>query len=381
MNMHRRIIAFPLLFLPLTVGIVSCRGQKNDRETPRSYNRKLRLAPPLTAFLHLEAGEQCALSWELQTCPASGYGPFVDSTWHAAYDMFRPQPLETRITREEVLEVLAEYFKESYTEGHDLKGFSGVELRTDRCEKRGILEIGFVGRVLLNAFNALEYGTAVRSDTLVSMATEIFDSYLHYGFTPGGLLREVVDLRRGTETEIYSIRRQSEGIRALLLYLDFEKKRGIPHPEWENRVKQLLGTLMKLEQPGHSYPRKFTVNPEITDFTGGSSPAFVPSLVMAYRYFSDSSYLDAAERVMSYMEDSIIGPSDYFSSTLDAFCEDKEASLYTATACYYMALVSEGEKKAHYTRLAKEASAFALSYFIMSGMFRLLPARCWATSG
>jgi len=120
---------------------------------------------------------------------------------------------------------------------------------------------------------------------------------------------------------------------------------------------------MKLEQPGHSYPRKFTVNPEITDFTGGSSPAFVPSLVMAYRYFSDSSYLDAAERVMSYMEDSIIGPSDYFSSTLDAFCEDKEASLYTATACYYMALVSEGEKKAHYTRLAKEASAFALLYY------------------
>lgn len=86
-----------------------------------------------------------------------------------------------------------------------------MELRTADCESTGIAEVGFVGRVLLNAFNALEYAEANGREKLAAEARSIFDSYLQYGFTPGGLIREVVDFKRERETDVYSIRRQSGG--------------------------------------------------------------------------------------------------------------------------------------------------------------------------
>lgn len=86
-----------------------------------------------------------------------------------------------------------------------------------------------MGRVLLNAFNALEYGEANGREDLAANARSIFDSYLQYGFTPGGLLREVVDFKRGRETDVYSIRRQSEGVYALLNYLCLRETPG-PQP-------------------------------------------------------------------------------------------------------------------------------------------------------
>ena len=57
----------------------------------------------------------------------------------------------------------------------------------------------------------------------------------------------------------------------------------------------------------------------------------------------------------------MISKADYFSSTLDANCEDKEASLYAATATYYLSLVTKGEEHKHYADLTKQAAYFALS--------------------
>ena len=60
---------------------------------------------------------------------------------------------------------------------------------------------------------------------------------------------------------------------------------------------------------------------------------------MASKYFKDKRYLASAKRTVDYLEKELISKADYFSSTLDANCEDKEASLYAATAAYYLALV------------------------------------------
>ncbi len=64
-----------------------------------------------------------------------------------------------------------------------------------------------------------------------------------------------------------------------------------------------------------------------------------------------------------YQQVFIIEPSDYFSSTLDADCEDKEASLYAATAMYYLAQVTDGEERIKYRNLAKKAAYFTLSWY------------------
>ena len=334
-------------------------------EAPRSYVRKLTLAPAVRAFEKLEKGETRRLTWTLRKGVSPSYSSFVADVWNYSFDALDPQPVKPRYTPAEAKAILAEYFAQSYVGDYPLKYTSGVELRTTDCESTGIAEIGFVGRVLLNAYNALEYGEANGREDLAANARSIFDSYLRYGFTPGGLLREVVDFKRERETDVYSIRRQSEGVYALLNYLAYEKQQGRSHPEWEARIRTLLEKFLSLQNPDGSFPRKFRDNLTVVDASGGSTPSATLPLTMAYTYFKNEAYRRSARRTADYLEKNLISKADYFSSTLDANCEDKEASLYAATAMYYMTFVSEGTERQRYIDLCREAAYFALSWYYL----------------
>ncbi len=334
-------------------------------EAPKSYVRKLTLAPAVRAFEKLEKGETRRLTWTLRKGVSPSYSSFVADVWNYSFDALDPQPVKPRYTPAEAKAILAEYFAQSYVGDYPLKYTSGVELRTADCESTGIAEIGFVGRVLLNAYNALEYGEANGREDLAANARSIFDSYLRYGFTPGGLLREVVDFKRGRETDVYSIRRQSEGVYALLNYLAYEKQQGRSHPEWEARIRTLLEKFLSLQNPDGSFPRKFRDNLTVVDASGGSTPSATLPLTMAYTYFKNEAYRRSARRTADYLEKNLISKADYFSSTLDANCEDKEASLYAATAMYYMTFVSEGTERQRYIDLCREAAYFALSWYYL----------------
>lgn len=334
-------------------------------EFPRTYIRKLTLDPPVQSFLHLDAGDSRTVSFEIREWNSGSYSAFVEEVWNHAYDVFMPELVPEKRTDEEIKSVLAEYFRQSYTDDFPVKGFSGVHLRTDLCEQRGILEVGFVGRVLLNAYNALEYGYDTGDDVLIQMAWDIFDSYSSDGFTEGGFLREVIDYREGHETEIYSIRRQSEGLFALLQFLELEQKHERTHPELEGQVRTLLDKVVALQQ-GNRFPRKFRDNMQVTDNAGGSSSTAVVPLLMGWKYFGDETYLAAARNTAVYLEKEIVSKGDYFSSTLDANCEDKEASIYTASALYYLGLTADDQETAEkYYGMAETASYFALSWYYL----------------
>lgn len=334
-------------------------------EAPKSYVRKLTLAPAVRAFEKLEKGETRRLTWTLRKGVSPSYSSFVADVWNYSFDALDPQPVKPRYTPAEAKAILAEYFAQSYVGDYPLKYTSGVELRTADCKSTGIAEIGFVGRVLLNAYNALEYGEANGREDLAANARSIFDSYLRYGFTPGGLLREVVDFKRERETDVYSIRRQSEGVYALLNYLAYEKQQGRSHPEWEARIRTLLEKFLSLQNPDGSFPRKFRDNLTVVDASGGSTPSATLPLTMACTYFKNEAYRRSARRTADYLEKNLISKADYFSSTLDANCEDKEASLYAATAMYYMTFVSEGTERQRYIDLCREAAYFALSWYYL----------------
>src|SRR5690606_36098219 len=156
---------------------------------------------------------------------------FIANTWAYSYDTYKPQTVESNYTNAQAKKVLTNFFTESYVDKYDLKYYSGVHLRTDDCISTGSTEVGFVGRVLLNAFNALEYGEQNNVPDLVNKANAIFDSYLVHGFTKSGFFREFVDYTANDETDIFSIRRQSEGAFSILNYLNYEKKQGRKHPE------------------------------------------------------------------------------------------------------------------------------------------------------
>ena len=333
------------------------------KEAPKTYIRKLTLAPAVEAFQLLRKGDSISMTWEVSERNAADFSECVQRTWEYCYDTNRPKPVDTSYTVDRMKEVMSNFFVESYVSNTPTHYYSGVELETATCANTDVAEVGFVGRTLLNAFNALEYGKQQNRQDLVDNANHIFDTYLQNGFSPVGFFNEVVHYNRGFKETRHSIRRQSEGVYAILNYLNYEKQQKRKHPEWEKRIKGMLDSFLKLQNEDGSFPRKFKDDFSIVDASGGSTPSATLPLVMASKYFKDKRYLASAKRTVDYLEKELISKADYFSSTLDANCEDKEASLYAATAAYYLALVTKGEERAHYAELAKKAAYFALSWY------------------
>lgn len=333
------------------------------KEAPKTYIRKLTLAPAVEAFQLLRKGDSISMTWEVSERNAADFSECVQRTWEYCYDTNRPKPVDTPYTVDRMKEVMSNFFVESYVGNTPTHYYSGVELETATCANTDVAEVGFVGRTLLNAFNALEYGKQQNRQDLVDNANHIFDTYLQNGFSPAGFFNEVVHYNRGFKETRHSIRRQSEGVYAILNYLNYEKQQKRKHPEWEKRIKGMLDSFLKLQNEDGSFPRKFKDDFSVVDASGGSTPSATLPLVMASKYFKDKRYLASAKRTVDYLEKELISKADYFSSTLDANCEDKEASLYAATAAYYLALVTKGEERAHYASLAKKAAYFALSWY------------------
>ena len=333
------------------------------KEAPKTYIRKLTLAPAVEAFQLLRKGDSISMTWEESERNAADFSECVQRTWEYCYDTNRPKPVDTPYTVDRMKEVMSNFFVESYVGNTPTHYYSGVELETATCANTDVAEVGFVGRTLLNAFNALEYGKQQNRQDLVDNANHIFDTYLQNGFSPAGFFNEVVHYNRGFKETRHSIRRQSEGVYAILNYLNYEKQQKRKHPEWEKRIKGMLDSFLKLQNEDGSFPRKFKDDFSVVDASGGSTPSATLPLVMASKYFKDKRYLASAKRTVDYLEKELISKADYFSSTLDANCEDKEASLYAATAAYYLALVTKGEERAHYAGLAKKAAYFALSWY------------------
>ena len=333
------------------------------KEAPKTYIRKLTLAPAVEAFQLLRKGDSISMTWEVSERNAADFSECVQRTWEYCYDTNRPKPVDTPYTVDRMKEVMSNFFVESYVSNTPTHYYSGVELETATCANTDVAEVGFGGRTLLNAFNALEYGKQQNRQDLVDNANHIFDTYLQNGFSPAGFFNEVVHYNRGFKETRHSIRRQSEGVYAILNYLNYEKQQKRKHPEWEKRIRGMLDSFLKLQNEDGSFPRKFKDDFSIVDASGGSTPSATLPLVMASKYFKDKRYLASAKRTVDYLEKELISKADYFSSTLDANCEDKEASLYAATAAYYLALVTKGEERAHYAGLAKKAAYFALSWY------------------
>lgn len=356
-----------------TIGYVGFDGECNTvalkfgypyKETPKRYIRKLTLTDSIMAFAKLEKGKQQTLHWRIHRYKVNDFGNFVTQVWQHSYDHMQPQPLKSAYTGEEVKAALSDYFRHSFVDRYPLKYNSGLSLRVSDCLPATEMQIGFCGRVLLNAFNEIEYGSETKDEELVSMGQAIFDSFLSNGFGDGGYLHDFVNFRNGISKEdVHSIRQQSEAVYAVLHYLKYEKNRGRHHTEWEQRIRAILDNFVVLIKDDGHFARKFKDDGSDVDASGGSTPSATSALVMGWKYFGNKQYLQAARRTVNYVENNIISKSDYFSSTLDANCEDKEAAIAAVTATYYMAMVTKGEERKHYIDLCKQAAYFALSWY------------------
>ncbi len=335
-------------------------------ESPKRYIRKLTLAPSVTSFVKLEPGETKVLTWRIHHTTVKSFGQFVSNIWEYCFDQLNPIPINALYTADQMKAQLTNYFRKSFVDKYQLKYNSGMTIRIDDCKPSAEVQIGFCGRVLLNAFNEIEYGEVHKQQDLVRMGTDIFDSFLTNGFTPRGFFHDFVNFKDGMpKDDIHSIRQQSEAIYAVLHFLKYERDRGRMHKEWEKKVRYLLDNLVMLQKADGHFSRKFKDDGGDVDTSGGSTPSATSTLVMGYKYFRDKKYLKSAKATVDYLEKNIISKSDYFSSTLDANCEDKEAAIAAVTSTYYLAMVTKGAERQHYIELCKQAAYFALSWYYL----------------
>ena len=257
-------------------------------ETPKRYIRKLTLIAPIFTYAKLEKGKSKTITWRIIDGSANNYGEHVTNMWKKCFDIYNPQPLAPLFGPDEIKKGLCNYFRRSYIDRYPLKYHSGHTLLTSDCKPYPAMQIGFCGRVLLNAFNAIEYGEQHQEKDLVNMGNEILESFLQHGFTSAGYFYDDVNFNKGFPTDekaVHSIRQQSEAVYAILLYLKYEKSQGRKHAEWENHIKQILDGFLKLQRKGGNFARKFHDDGSDIDASGGSTPSATSALVMGYRYF------------------------------------------------------------------------------------------------
>ncbi len=332
-------------------------------EIPRSYRSKLKLNPPSKAFYPMQKGETIHLTWKIGYGTANDFTAVVTKSWQDAFDSYDPAPVASKKQNLEIKEILSNYFYESYAETKNLKGFSGLWFNTKTCETTGVLSVGFCGQLLANTYNLLEYGYALQDNDHIALARKVQDAYYQNGFTETGLIRELV---YGDNAEdIYTLRKQSEGIKHLLLLLDFDKRQKKSSPKIEKKVLSLLHKIAKMQHEDGSIPRKFDIDHEIVDSSKGSTQSIITPMIMASYYFDELQFLQVAIKAAEYAEKNIIDKADYFSSTLDSDCEDKEAAAIASISFAHLALVTDGAQREKYLSLAKKAAYFGLSWYYL----------------
>lgn len=136
------------------------------------------------------------MTWQIVEGEAKDYSDFVRHTWEYCYDTYSPKPVDTPYSIEYMKQTLSQFFVSSFVDKYPLVYNSGIHLRTDACTSNGQAEVGFIGRVLLNAFNAWEYGWECNREDLKANSTKVFDSYLKNGFTEAGFSRNRLILIR-----------------------------------------------------------------------------------------------------------------------------------------------------------------------------------------
>lgn len=333
-------------------------------EAPFSYQSKLTLKPELESFVTLKAGETITVKWDVVTGKANNFTHLVEQVWTQSFDFFSPTTLERNMSDLEIKSVLTNYFKESLATTNGLTGFSGLWFDVKSCEATGVLSVGFCGRTLLNAFNLLEYASAKNDSELLKLANTVINSYLEDGWTEKGLIRELI--YRNYKEDVYSLRKQTEGLVALMYILKFRKEKGIDVSETENRVEKLLAQFMKMQAADGSLPRKFGRNFETLDNSKGSTQLIITPMLMASEYFNRTDFRGVAQKAARFVQENLIAKSDYFSSTLDANCEDKEAALIASTSLYHMALTTQNKKeKKQLMDLVEKSATFALSWYYL----------------
>lgn len=374
---------------------------------------------PFGAFWPLEKGESFQVSYRISSTP---HKDFHDACWYGIADVIRrkhPAAPPLAVTPEELvrlrLEALDHYYVEKSAE-EDENMPAGYVLNChpqDGKQLENIIQYGFTGQNILNAYNVLRYGyekeipeyrrKAVRiadffADVIHMKETGLFYNLynvdqkkvnfwwtgllLPLAYAKGQELRDLMgplyEYRKDvidvlTNLQGAYLRCMNEDATALLRIYRLEKEKGVIHRNWEQAVLQYARFLLETQEEDGGWYRAYDLKarpmkkPEKWFGSNvyeqkSSTATSISFLVELYQMTGDSRYLNAAVRAGCFVKEYIIDRVRFCGGVHDSIYAkgeliDNESILYPMFAM--LSLYEETGEKQFLDGAHKAARFFA----------------------
>jgi hypothetical protein len=331
-------------------------------EGERSHALLLVERPGWGAFQPVAEAPAINVSWLVRVEPGAS---FIDASWQhftRRLHELAPQPIPLRADPDELLRLRVEALDRYYL-GGDPDEPAGYVLNChpqDGIQLADIIQYGFTGQNILNAFLVLRYAHARDEDELGRRARRVIDFFVQEAAVPesglfhdlynvpkgrmdcwwtglllplayaepGGSLEELMGpLHRRWEPEIRQLQQlrgsylrcMSESVHALLDATSFEAGLGRAHPEWEAAANRYGEFLLRAQEPDGSWFRAYDhdarplTSPAVwfgtTDVEQRSSTATtIPVLLALAEATGEPSFEQAAILAGRYVRSNLVDP-------------------------------------------------------------------------
>ncbi len=341
-----------------------CIGYRRPyREMPESYVSKHTFSEPVICKMQLKKGEHLTL--EITVCALrvdEKITEYDQLNWinRVAEKLYAHNPPDRTLTEQQIMEIMKQYYSQTFfTTKTGISGFVGKEMDTfssDLGEKE--CEVGFIGRVLLNAAFCLEYGLEHKHQEYINYGVSIIDSFI-LAATESSWLREsyIGSEQRWKGQEQLFLRRQAEGALAVYQAYKVAERYGIKKPVWYEIARKIsenicsIQIIEKNENEG-SIPFSFDYSSNPLDNRTVSTPSTVPLLAI----FNPDRAVLAGDFILRTMVKDIA----FHSSSLDSYCEDKESGIIVLSALCCLHRMTEESK---WLDAAKKTAEYVLSWY------------------
>ncbi|HZQ10595.1 MAG TPA: hypothetical protein VFD70_28710 [Anaerolineae bacterium] len=355
---------------------VSLRAHYPFYEGERSHALLVRERPAWQAFFPAVTGETLKVSYQVRVERAPTFLDAIWSTFSRILRDFAPTPVALTASHEEIIRLRLEALNRYYIErdaAQDPNEPAGFVLNChpqDGKQLSNMIEYGFTGINVINAYNVMRYGyennipeyvrRGVRTTDFFARKAHIRDSGMFYdlynvdrGIMQSwwtGLLLPLAYAQEGADLEklmgpVYHHRQQvieslrsvhgsylramSEDAFGLLLAYELELKHGHTHPEWLESAVRYGEFLLRAQEPDGSWYRAYSAdgkpmrNPPMwfgtTIYqTKSQSATPIPFLVKLAEITGDRRYLDAACNAGRFHRTTFIDPVRFNGGILDS---------------------------------------------------------------
>jgi len=336
------------------------------------YYEKCRLTPPLGWFYPPARGRPLEAVYLVEAFKGDVYGlleRMIELAWEhqVRADVREPDFSAAK-------GALVESLKTRYFESRKIAGmYSWVKTFTGE-PALGVCEPGFTGMVFLSCARMLDYAVRAQDEGARRLAASVLDSWCKRGFMKGGFVpdfwahwvgaggvRVRLDMPVVFEPPFMparycSVRRLSEAAWGLV-----EAAQLTGSALWLDSAQAICDRLASLQADDGSFPRQAYRSGRVRDPECGATPSVLLALAAAQRTFG-SRYVDALREAGEFVAGEMVGGFEFYGSTLDSDCEDKEASLIAAVALWEAARILDSDEL---RQAAYRSAVAALSWFFL----------------